>query len=265
MALEYSNLGSLIKEKDTKMEHSAVNSNDIPVDNAKYRDFVLASGALFLSKSKKLIWYFETLVLSARFMQLLKTSTWGTRSKLLVNRYRLWDQELLPKVNSGAVVFEFGVASGTATKWWANKNLSFAEWHGFDTFTGLPSPWIRGGVEVMEAGVFDQTHAKSELPEVNASYPFKWHKGLISESLLKADFAIPSDRQVIIFVDVDLYEPTKDVLLHFSKYLKSGDLIYFDEGFDPWNEGLALQETMADIPKFQAIAHTGSALLIEME
>jgi hypothetical protein len=254
----------LIKEKDTKMKRSAVNSSDIPVINASHRDFILASGALFLSKSRKLIWYFETLVLSARFMQLLKTSPWGTRSKLLVNRYRLWDQELLPKVNSGAVVFEFGVASGIATKWWASKNLQFAEWHGFDTFTGLPSPWIRGGVEVMEAGVFDQTHAKSELPEVKASYPLKWHKGLISESLLNADFTIPSDRQLIIFVDVDLYEPTKDVLLYFSKHLKSGDLIYFDEGFDPWNEGLALKETIEVIPRFEAIAHTGSALLLEI-
>jgi hypothetical protein len=116
----------------------------------------------------------------------------------------------------------------------------------------------------MEAGVFDQSNANSELPEIKAGYPIKWHKGLISESLAKANFTITSDRQVIIFVDVDLYEPTKEVLLYFSKHLKSGDLIYFDEGFDPWNEGLALKETMALIPKFQAVAHTGSALLIEI-
>ena len=176
----------------------------------------------------------------------------------------MWNEKLLPKVNPGAAVFEFGVASGTATKWWANKNLPFSEWHGFDTFTGLPSPWIRGGVEVMEAGVFDQTNSKSEYPIVDASYPLKWHKGLISETLINAKFPIPSDRQVIIFIDVDLYEPTKEVLLYFSRYLKSGDLIYFDEGFDPWNEGLALKETMGVIPKFHALAHTGSALLIEI-
>lgn len=246
------------------MGNSGVNSNNNPVINAKYRDFLLARAALILSKSKKLTWYFETLILSARFMQLLETSTWGTSSKLLVNRYRLWNQELLPKINSGAVVYEFGVASGRATKWWADKGLAFFEWHGFDTFTGLPSPWIRGGVEVMEAGVFNQTNAKSELPEVRASYSIMWHKGLISESLEKSDFGIPSDRQVIIFIDVDLYEPTKEILLYFSKHLKSGDLIYFDEGFDPWNEGLALKESKAVIPTFQAIAHTGSALLIEI-
>jgi len=247
-----------------KMTNSAVNSNDIRVDNAKYRDFILASGANFLSKSKNIIWYLETLVLSVRFMQLLKTTSWGCQSKLTINRYRLWNEFLQPRVISGAAVFEFGVASGTATKWWANKDLPLISWHGFDTFTGLPTPWIRGGVEVMEAGVFDQSKATSEFPNVNAKYPLEWHKGLISETFVDAKFEIPSNCQLIIFIDVDLYEPTKDILLYFGKFLKPGDLIYFDEGFDPWNEGLALKETLEFLPNFRAVAHTGSALLIEI-
>jgi len=246
------------------MGKSAVNSSDIPVNNAKYRDLVLARGAQYLSTTKNVIWYLETLILSARFMQLLKSSQWGSNSKLLVNRYQLWNEKLIPKVKTGAVVFEFGVAAGAATKWWAKKELPLAAWHGFDTFTGLPTPWSRGGVDVMEAGVFDQSATATEFPVVRSNYPLDWHKGLISETLVHAKFPIPSDCQIIIFVDVDLYQPTKEVLLYFGRHLKNGDLIYFDEGFDPWNEGLALRETMGELPTFTALAHTGSALLIEI-
>jgi hypothetical protein len=246
------------------MGKSAVNSSDIPVINVKYKDFVLSRGAQYLASTKKVVWYLETLVLSARFMQLLKSSQWGSNSKLLVNRSQLWNEKLIPKVKTGAVVVEFGVAAGAATKWWAKKELPLAEWHGFDTFIGLPMPWRRGGVDVMEAGVFDQSASATEFPMVSTNYPLNWHKGLISETLVNANFPIPSERQIIIFVDVDLYEPTKEVLSYFAEHLKSGDLIYFDEGFDPWNEGLALQETMNVLPSFTAIAHTGSALLIEI-
>jgi len=253
-----------LKKRMLIMGKSAVNSSDIPVNNAKYRDLVLARGAQYLSTTKNVIWYLETLILSARFMQLLKSSKWGSNSKLLVNRYQLWNKMLIPKVKTGAVVFEFGVAAGAATKWWAKKELPLTGWHGFDTFTGLPTPWSRGGVDVMEAGVFDQSATATEFPVVRSDYPLNWHKGLISETLVDAKFPIPSDYQIIIFVDVDLYEPTKEVLFYFAKHLKPGDLIYFDEGFDPWNEGLALQEAINVLPNFIGLAHTGSALLVEI-
>lgn len=246
------------------MGKSAVNSTDLSLNNAKHRDLVLALGAQFLSHTKRVIWYLETLVLSARFMQFLKTSTWGTNSTLLFNRYQLWSKKLIPRVKTGAVVFEFGVAAGAATKWWAKKDLPVACWHGFDTFTGLPTPWRRGGVDVMDAGVFDQSGSRSEFPKVDAVYPLKWHKGSISETLVKSEFMIPSECQKIILVDVDLYEPTREVLFYFAKHLRPGDLIYFDEGFDAWNEGLALQDAIKVMPNFIALAHTGSALLIEI-
>lgn len=246
------------------MRKKAVSSSVIPVNNAKHRDLVLACGALFLSHTKRIIWYLDTLILSARFMQLLKSSSWGTNSTLLFNRYQLWSEKLIPKVKTGAVVFEFGVAAGAATKWWAKKELPFAGWHGFDTFTGLPTPWRRGSVVVLDAGVFDQSGSQSEFPKVETAYPLTWHKGMIAETLVKSEFTIPSECQRIIIIDVDLYEPTKEILFYFAEHLKSGDLIYFDEGFDAWNEGLALQDAIKVMPNFIALAHTGSALLIEI-
>jgi hypothetical protein len=246
------------------MRESVLDSGDIPFSNARHRDLILARGAQLLSRTKLVIWYLETLVLSARFMQLLKSSSWGTNSTLLLNRYQLWSEKLIPRIKTGAVVFEFGVAAGAATKWWAKKELPLAGWHGFDTFTGLPTPWRRGGVDVVNAGVFDQSGSQLKFPQVDTAYPLKWHKGLISETLVKSKFRIPSECQKIILLDVDLHGPTKEVLFYFANHLKPGDLIYFDEGFDPWNAGLALQEAINVLPNFTALAHTGSALLIEI-
>ena len=92
------------------MGKSAVNSNDISVTNAKHRDIVLSIGARYLASTKNTLWYCETLILSARFIQLLKLSQWGSNSKLLANRYKLWSKVLIPKVDAGAMVYEFGVA-----------------------------------------------------------------------------------------------------------------------------------------------------------
>jgi hypothetical protein len=198
-------------------------------------------------------------------MQLLALSDWGSESRLYVNRYRLWASSLVPKVKPGAIVYEFGVGDGTATNWMARQNLPLTEWHGFDTFTGLPTPWSRGGVDVMEAGVFNQSKNKSEYPNVEAKYPLNWHKGLILQKLVSEKFPISLNKQKILLIDVDLYEPTKEILEYFAKHLRTGDLIYFDEGFDSWNEGRALQETLNLLPSLTCIAHTGSALLIEVK
>ena len=245
------------------MKTSAVGTGDIPVNNSKIRDFILSSCANRLAGTKKVIWYFETLVLSARYIQLLKLSKWGRDSKRYKNRFALWQNELNPRIAPGAIAYEFGVATGAATKWWSNQNVPFGEWHGFDTFSGLPTARERGGIDVMKAGVFDQTGNKSKLPVIDANYDIHFHEGLISETLVKTGFQIMNDRQKIVFVDVDLYEPTKEILFYFAENLKTGDLIYFDEAFDPWNEGLAIREMLQSLPPFKALAHTGSALLIQ--
>ena len=77
------------------------------------------------------------------------------------------------------------------------------------------------------------------------------------------DFKVP-DAALFLLIDVDLYEPTKTILDWAQKNCKSGDLIYFDEAFDPWNEGKALREAREAGLKFRAIGNTGSALLIQV-
>ena len=120
-------------------------------------------------------------------------------------------------------------------------------------------------MSVMEVGTFKQTNAQAKHPDVTANYKIQWHVGLISETLKRIKISSKNDVQLIIFIDVDLYEPTKEILEYFSRFLKPGDLIYFDEAFDPWNEGLAFLEVESKLPKFISIGHTGSALLLEIE
>jgi hypothetical protein len=36
-------------------------------------------------------------------------------------------------------------------------------WHGFNTFSGLPQPWERGGLRFVDAGAFDVGGAPPEI------------------------------------------------------------------------------------------------------
>lgn len=44
-----------------------------------------------------------------------------------------------------------------------------------------------------------------------------------------------------------------------------GDCVYFDEAFDPFNEGLALSEAMGTGFNFRVLGYTGSSLAVVLE
>jgi hypothetical protein len=85
--------------------------------------------------------------------------------------------------------------------------------------------------------------------------------GLIEDTL--PAFARP-DAPLFLLIDVDLFEPTLAILEWLKLNGRPGDLVYFDEAFDPWNEGLALRRAVEGGIRFEAIAHTGSSLLAEV-
>ena len=236
-----------------------------PISERKYsrmRDAVLTTAASALSRSSSLLWYADSLVLSARYQQLIAFSHWARGSARYGDRIALWERAAEPRLAaSGAVALEFGVADGLATRWWARRSIRFAAWHGFDTFEGLPGAWARGGVPVMSAGMFMPNGGPGSVPQVDASYPFTWHKGLIEDTLPK--LARP-DAPLFILVDVDLLEPTLVILDWLQVHGRPGDMVYFDEAFDPWNEGMAIRRAIDKGLKLRAIAHTGSSLLTEL-
>ena len=101
----------------------------------------------------------------------------------------------------------------------------------------------------------------AETPTLRSAYEYEWHKGLIEDTL--PGFARP-EGPLFVLVDVDLLEPTEIILEWLGAEGRPGDIVYFDEAFDPWNEGLAIRNAVAGGLTFKALAFTGSALLIEL-
>jgi len=226
---------------------------------SRLRERVHTSAAALLSRTVRPLWYAETLVLSARYQQFLASARWAQESVRYSDRVTLWEKAAEPRLrSSNPTVLEFGVAEGLATRWWSDRAIPFAGWHGFDTFEGLPADWVRGDVPVMSAGVFKPGAGVGAVPQIEAPFPFAWHRGLIEETL--PGFVRP-DAGLFVLIDVDLLEPTSVVLDWLEVNGRPGDLVYFDEAFDPWNEGLSIRRAIAGGLSMRAVAHTGSALL----
>lgn len=233
--------------------------------HAELRERVLASGARALAGTRRALWYAETLVLSARYQQWLTSQPWASGCPRFGTRVALWEGAVLQRLRHQAFVgMEFGVANGHATRWWAEHTSGVQAWHGFDTFSGLPSAWERGGVSVMQAGVFTPDGGKGSTPSVPAGFPVTWHVGLIDETLVSFPDR-PSPAPLLILIDVDLEAPTRTILRWALQHARRGDIIYFDEAFDPWNEGRALREALRDGLSIKALGHTGSALAVEVQ
>jgi hypothetical protein len=77
-------------------------------------------------------------------------------------------------------VFEFGVAFGETTKILIDKIRVPFEYHGFDTFTGLPRAW-RG----LPAGAISNGGKIPSIDRPNV----KFHKGLVNQTIAEIDFA----------------------------------------------------------------------------
>jgi hypothetical protein len=65
--------------------------------------------------------------------------------------------------------------------------------------------------------------------------------------------------------DLDLYEPSAFALKCIAGHLKPGDLLYFDEAFDPWHERRLLDELLDQGHRVRALGSTGIALMLEYE
>ena len=144
--------------------------------------------------------------------------------------------------------FEFGVMScksfNRVLAWTPSPDARF---YGFDTFEGLPEPWVRqfgdGSVRVSRtAGDLKAAHP----PAVYDSRATLF-KGLFQETLPEAlQTAFPSgrqaDRPLFINIDCDIYSGALYVLTSMHTLLRSGDLVYFDEFYDVMNEFSAFND-----------------------
>lgn len=160
-------------------------------------------------------------------------------------------------------VIDCGVYRGFGLMSWAKlstilepENLT-RRIYGFDTFTGFPavsskdaSSFTRTNIGDLSASSFD------ELQELLAQYDRDRFLGHVPKvELVKGDIAITAPAFVashphvvvsLLFIDCDLYEPTKAALEAFVPRMPKGAILAFDELDNPiWpGETLAMVESL---------------------
>lgn len=153
-------------------------------------------------------------------------------------------------------VLEFGVAFGYATHWWLTNHDDsiIATWDGFDRFTGLPDAW-----RDLPAGTFD---ANGNPPAIDDPR-ITWHVGDLEDTIGSMDStAIASGRRLAYF-DLDLYAPSKAAWDWLRPHLRPGDILYFDESFDP-DERRLLDDAVLPAGAYDYVSSATTNLAIQV-
>lgn len=131
-------------------------------------------------------------------------------------------------LNKNVNYIEFGVADGDSFKWWVeNSKHTETTFSGFDTFSGLPEDW----------GPFKKgdMSTNNKVPEINDER-CKFYVGLFQQTLPDFVKNFNFNNRSVIHLDADLFSSTIYVLTTLAPYLKSGDIIFFDEFNVPMHE-----------------------------
>jgi len=173
---------------------------------------------LFLSDRKS-----RVTRLSAKFV--FATHEKYPEAKLFHSRKRLWESFGDHLEKSEWIGFEFGVASGDATRTFMRMPYvgNCLQWNGFDTFHGLPSAWGD-----LPEGAFS---TGGNPPSIKNPI-VKWHIGLIQDTCAEIMSVNFLDKKFIVIFDFDLYSATKTAWDVIAEILKAGDIIYFDEAYE---------------------------------
>jgi hypothetical protein len=142
--------------------------------------------------------------------------------KVTTTKYSLLNEIIERNLTSSKLnFFEFGVAFGETTKFLTDKVRTHFSYTGFDTFEGLPSPWRNLPKGAITAG--------GEIPSIQDER-ILFVKGFVEKTV--PGIQINSIDTNIFLFDLDLFSPTLFVYQEIKKYIKRGDVLYFDEAFD---------------------------------
>ncbi len=175
-------------------------------------------------------------------------------------RYKLYETIAKTENLSAEPVdyFEFGVAGGFSFKWWLQKNPNEnSRFFGFDTFEGLPEKW----------GNFEKGSMAHAMDSLNINDPrASFHKGLFQDSLVPFLDQHDNRNRKLIHLDADLFSSTIFVLSQFYRFLKSGDILLFDEFAVPQHEFLAFKIfTESFYIKYEVIGAANNYLFVAVK
>ncbi len=129
---------------------------------------------------------------------------------------------------------EFGVSKGKSFRWWVNRiKHPDARFYGFDTFSGLPEAW-----GPFKKGDMDNGDNPPEIDDKRHEF----YQGLFQQTLLPFLSNYNPGKRKVIHMDADIYSATLYVLTLITPYLKSGDILFFDEFNVPLHEFKAFTE-----------------------
>lgn len=163
-------------------------------------------------------------------------------------------------LNKGIDYLEFGVAKGVSLKWWMNRiEYTEARFYGFDTFSGLPEDW-----GPFKKGDMNNGDAPPEIDDKRHTF----YQGLFQQTLIPFLKGYETQKRKVIHMDADLYSSTLYVLTQITPFLKSGDIIFFDEFNVPMHEFKAFKDwTTAFYIKYRVLGGVNNyyqvAIIIE--
>ena len=159
-------------------------------------------------------------------------------------------------------IIEGGIFHGSGLLGWANLAVSLEPYNyqckivGFDTFTGLPESW-----RSYPRGYFSNN---GNVPNINDERVI-WHKGLVEDTITELPSELILNNSLLIIFDLDLFKPTMHCINYLRKYLKSGDLIYFDEPHDEHESTIINYLLLEDNSRFKTVLCTPCHLLMVYE
>lgn len=134
-------------------------------------------------------------------------------------------------VNIPGLIAEFGIFQGKSLRVLAEQ-FPDRDIIGFDSFQGLPEPWVRSAQSIYPAGHFALAQPSSDFPSNVRIVP-----GFFNESLPIWRDTLSSPL-ALIHIDADLYSSARDVLWHLNDFIVRGTVLVFDELCDWQDSGV---------------------------
>ena len=125
-------------------------------------------------------------------------------------------------VKVDGVYLEFGVFTGGTIRYMAKLKPQI-NFHGFDSFEGLPEDWL--GMPLPK----NSFNLKGGLPKVPKNVAL--HKGWFNETL-PAWCKQHSEKVAFMHVDCDIYSSTMEILESLANRVQVGTVVLFDEYFN---------------------------------
>ena len=176
-------------------------------------------------------------------------------SRQSITKFLARDRIFREILNIHGSIIECGVYMGQGLMQWAQLSSIYEpvggvtrEVFGFDTFTGFPSVTEIDNLNVAEldhheAGDLAVPDAYNNINESIALYDLNRFLSQVPKvHLIKCDFMLTSETffsiyphviPALLYLDFDLYEPTKKALEIFYPKMPKGSIIAFDESNDP--------------------------------